>query len=97
MHFPVIDADMSSNLENPVNSEEYLQAHNAEILAGPLLLSSGLDLTQQSGTLILTSPRLYRARGRTFLIHIKTLFDPAKDMNKGSIKSGRAARRSRAL
>ncbi|XP_053613474.1 baculoviral IAP repeat-containing protein 6 isoform X2 [Plodia interpunctella] len=87
LHFPVIDADMSSNLENPVNSEEYLQAHNAEILAGPLLLSSGLDLTQQSGTLILTSPRLYRARGRTFLIHIKTLFDPAKDMNKGTTKT----------
>lgn len=87
IHFPVIDADMS-NLENPVNSEEYLQAHNAEILAGPLLLSSGLDLTQQSGTLILTSPRLYRARGRTFLIHIKTLFDPAKDMCKGPNKSG---------
>ncbi|XP_063387363.1 baculoviral IAP repeat-containing protein 6 [Cydia fagiglandana] len=89
--FPTVDADMSSNLENPVNSEEYLQAHNAEILAGPLLLSSGLDLTQQSGTLILTSPRLYRARGRTFLIHIKTLFDPAKDMSKGSIKSGESS------
>ncbi|KAG7298094.1 hypothetical protein JYU34_018862 [Plutella xylostella] len=80
--FPLIDSDVPSNLENPVNSEEYLQAHNAEILAGPVLLSSGLDLTQQSGTLILTSPRIFRARGRTFLIHIKTLFDPAKDMGK---------------
>ncbi|KAJ8724125.1 hypothetical protein PYW07_008105 [Mythimna separata] len=90
IHFPVIDADMS-NLENPVNSEEYLQAHNAEILAGPLLLSSGLDMTQQSGTLILTSPRLYRARGRTFLIHIKTLFDPAKDMSKSTNKSGESS------
>ncbi|CAB3246353.1 unnamed protein product [Arctia plantaginis] len=90
IHFPVIDADMS-NLENPINSEEYLQAHNAEILAGPLLLSSGLDLTQQSGTLILTSPRLYRARGRTFLIHIKTLFDPAKDMCKGPNKTGESS------
>lgn len=85
--FPSVDSDMS-NLENPINSEEYLQAHNAEILAGPLFLSSGLDTTQQSGTLILTSPRLYRARGRTFLIHIKTLFDPAKDMAKGPIKTG---------
>ncbi|XP_039757629.1 baculoviral IAP repeat-containing protein 6 isoform X2 [Pararge aegeria] len=85
-HSPVIEADVT-NLENPVNSEEYLQSHNAEILAGPLFLSSGLDATQQSGTLILTSPRLYRARGRTFLIHIKTLFDPAKDMAKGPIKS----------
>lgn len=80
------DADITSILDNPGSSEEYLQAHNAEILAGPLLLSSGLDLTQQSGTLILTSPRLYRARGRTFLIHIKTLFDPAKDI-KGTAKS----------
>lgn len=84
--FPVIDADMT-NLENPIYSEEYLQAHNAEILAGPLILSSGLDSTQQSGVLTLTSPRLYRARGRTFLIHIKTLFDPAKDMSKGAGKS----------
>lgn len=91
IRFPLIDADMSSNLENPVNSEEYLQAHNAEILAGPVLLSSGLDLTQQSGTLILTSPRLFRAKGRTFLIHIKTLFDPAKDMDKGSIKTGESS------
>ncbi|CAH4031478.1 baculoviral IAP repeat-containing protein 6 isoform X1 [Pieris brassicae] len=90
LHFSVIDADVS-NLENPVNSEEYLQAHNAEILAGPLLLSSGLDMSQQSGTLILTSPRLYRARGRTFLIHIKTLFDPAKEINKGPIKSGESS------
>ncbi|GBP68238.1 Baculoviral IAP repeat-containing protein 6 [Eumeta japonica] len=79
------------NTENQVNNEEYVQAHNAEILAGPLLLSSGLDLTQQSGTLILTSPKLYRAKGRTFLIHIKTLFDPAKDINKGSIKSGESS------
>lgn len=86
VHFS-IDADNATNVENPVNSEEYLQAHNAEILAGPLLLSSGLDLTQQSGTLILTSPRLYRARGRTFLIHIKSLFDPAKDMAKGPSKT----------
>lgn len=93
-HFPVIDSEMASNLENPVNSEEYLQAHNAEILAGPLLLSSGLDLTQQSGSLILTSPRLYRARGRTFLIHIKTLFDPAKDISKGPIKSGESSKKS---
>lgn len=92
-HFPVIDPDLAC-LENPVNSEEYLQAHNAEILAGPLLLSSGLDLTQQSGCLILTSPRLYRARGRTFLIHIKTLFDPAKDMTKGPIKAGESSKKS---
>lgn len=80
----------SSTSEDPNSSEDYLQAQNAEILAGPLLLASGLDMTRQSGTLILTSPRLFRAaaRGHTFLIHIKTLFDPAKDMSKGSIKSG---------
>ncbi|CAK1583350.1 unnamed protein product [Parnassius mnemosyne] len=93
IQFPVIDADLP-NIENPVNSEEYLQAHNAEILAGPLLLSSGLDLTQQSGTLILTSPRLFRARGRTFLIHIKTLFDPAKDMTKGSNRTAESSKKS---
>lgn len=87
IHFPVVDTDMS-NLENPIHSEEYLQAHNAEILAGPLILSSGLDTTQQSGVLTLTSPRLYRARGRTFLIHIKTLFHLSKDTtSKGPSKS----------
>lgn len=85
---PVIDADMS-NLDNPIHSE-YLQAHNAEILAGPLILSSGLDTTQQSGVLTLTSPRLYRAKGRTFLIHLKTLFDPTQDMGKGASKSEEA-------
>lgn len=83
-----------AHLENPVNSEEYLQAHNAEILAGPLLLSSGLHSSMHSGTLILTSPRLYRAKGRTFLIHIKTLYDPAKDANKGSIRSGESGKKS---
>ncbi|XP_068618996.1 baculoviral IAP repeat-containing protein 6 isoform X2 [Battus philenor] len=93
IHFPAIDADLPT-IENPVNSEEYLQAHNAEILAGPLLLSSGLDLTQQSGTLVLTSPRLFRARGRTFLIHIKTLFDPAKDMTKCPNRSGESSKKS---
>ncbi|KAI5632912.1 inhibitor of apoptosis domain-containing protein [Phthorimaea operculella] len=93
-HYPwYIDQDLNC-IENPVNSEEYLQAHNAEILAGPLSLSSGLDLTQQSGSLILTSPRLYRARGRTFLIHIKTLFEPAKDMSKGSTKSESGSKKS---
>ncbi|XP_061384581.1 baculoviral IAP repeat-containing protein 6 isoform X3 [Danaus plexippus] len=93
VHFTAAESE-TSNYVNPVHSEEYLQAHNAEILAGPLFLSSGLDSTQQSGTLILTSPRLYRARGRTFLIHIKTLFDPAKDIAKGSTKTESTSKKS---
>lgn len=85
--FSLIDSDAKSFIENPVNSTEYLRAHNAEILAGPLLLAQGLDLSQQSGTLTLTSPRLHRIKGRTFLIHIKTLFDPSKEISPSKVSS----------
>lgn len=82
------DADAEpANADGSANTDDYLQAHNAEILAGPLKLSSGLDAGQQSGTLVLTSPRLYRAKGRTFLIHIKTVLDATKDINKTSVKT----------
>lgn len=64
---------------NPVLSEEYLNAHNAEIVAGPIDLSSCMDLSELSGTAILTSPKLFRVKGRNFLLHIKTMIDPAKD------------------
>ncbi|XP_054725362.1 baculoviral IAP repeat-containing protein 6 isoform X3 [Anastrepha obliqua] len=65
--------------ENPVLSEEYLQTHNAEILAGPIELSSCIDLCDQGGTVTLTSPKLFKTRTRNFLLHIKTMSDPAKE------------------
>lgn len=67
------------NNENPVLSEEYLQTHNAEILAGPIELSSCIDLCDQGGTVTLTSPKLFKTRTRNFLLHIKTMSDPAKE------------------
>ncbi|XP_030370289.1 baculoviral IAP repeat-containing protein 6 isoform X2 [Scaptodrosophila lebanonensis] len=65
--------------ENPVLSEEYLQAHNAEVLSGPIELSSCIDLCDQGGTATLTSPKLFKTRSRNFLLHIKTVADPSKD------------------
>lgn len=92
--FNLVDSESKGLAENPVRSKEYLRAHNAEILAGPLSLSQDLDLTQQSGTLTLTSPRLYRAKGRTLLIHIKTLFDPSKEINQGKVSSSKKSKLS---
>ncbi|XP_059612083.1 baculoviral IAP repeat-containing protein 6 [Phlebotomus argentipes] len=77
-----VDENIEFNLnssENPVLSVEYLQTHNAEILAGPIELSSCMDLSEQSGTVTLTSPKLFRTKGRNYLIHIKTMNDPSKD------------------
>ncbi|XP_055907013.1 baculoviral IAP repeat-containing protein 6 isoform X1 [Eupeodes corollae] len=65
--------------ENPVLTEEYLQTHNAEILAGPIELSSCMDLCDQGGNVTLTSPKLFKTRARNFLLHIKTMGDPAKE------------------
>ncbi|XP_055696918.1 baculoviral IAP repeat-containing protein 6 isoform X3 [Phlebotomus papatasi] len=77
-----VDENVEFNLntsENPVLSVEYLQTHNAEILAGPIELSSCMDLSEQGGTVTLTSPKLFRTKGRNYLIHIKTMNDPSKD------------------
>ncbi|XP_068153762.1 baculoviral IAP repeat-containing protein 6 isoform X3 [Drosophila tropicalis] len=73
-----IDLSYFAN-ENPVLSEEYLLAHNAEVLAGPIELSSCIDLCDQGGTATLTSPKLFKTRTRNFLLHIKTVSDPSKD------------------
>lgn len=56
-----------------------MQAHNAEILAGPIELSSCMDLCDQGGNVTLTSPKLFKTRARNFLLHIKTMGDPAKE------------------
>lgn len=66
-------------MENPVLTDEYHRAHNVDILAGPINLSTCLDLSEQSGNVTLTSPKLLKARGRTLLVHIKALLDPTKD------------------
>ncbi|XP_034239276.1 baculoviral IAP repeat-containing protein 6 isoform X4 [Thrips palmi] len=58
---------------NPVMSEEYLRAHNAEILCGPVNLSQYLDLSEQGGSLTLTSPKLMHTRSRTLQLHLKAV------------------------
>nr|XP_033324348.1 baculoviral IAP repeat-containing protein 6 [Megalopta genalis] len=65
--------------ENPVVTEEYQRQHNAEILCGPIELHRYMDLTCRSGCVTLTSPKLFRTKARTLLVHIKTLADPSKD------------------
>lgn len=57
-----VTIDMLRRVENPVISEEYLRAHNADILAGPVNIAHYLDLTEQSGTVTLTSPRMFRVK-----------------------------------
>ncbi|XP_019627384.1 PREDICTED: LOW QUALITY PROTEIN: baculoviral IAP repeat-containing protein 6-like [Branchiostoma belcheri] len=54
---------------------QFLDTHKTDILCGPILIESGLDLTGNSGILSLTSPALLRTKHKAFLLHIKAL-DP---------------------
>ncbi|XP_017761383.1 PREDICTED: baculoviral IAP repeat-containing protein 6 [Eufriesea mexicana] len=65
--------------ENPVITEEFQRQHNTEILCGPIDLHRSLDLSWRSGCVTLTSPKLFRSKARTLLVHIKALIDPTKD------------------
>ncbi|KAG7200149.1 hypothetical protein KM043_000587 [Ampulex compressa] len=65
--------------ENPVITEEYQRQHNTEILCGPIDLHRSMDLSCRSGSVTLTSPKLFRSKARTLLVHIKALTDPTKD------------------
>lgn len=69
----------NNSIENPVLSEEYLQARNAEILVGPIELSSCMDLNEQGGTVSFISPKLLKSKARNYLIHLKTMTDVSKD------------------
>ncbi|CAG9807884.1 unnamed protein product [Chironomus riparius] len=69
----------NTTIENPVLSEEYLQARNAEILVGPIELSSCMDLNEQGGTVTFISPKLLKSKARNYLIHLKTMTDVSKD------------------
>lgn len=62
-------------------SEDYLQAHNADILAGPIELASCMDLNEDGGLVTLTSPKLFKTKSRNFLVHIKTMTDVSKNGN----------------
>lgn len=72
-----IENDQKS--ENPVITEEYQRQHNTEILCGPIDLHRCMDLSCRSGCVTLTSPKLFRSKARTLLVHIKALVDQTKD------------------
>ncbi|XP_011349517.2 baculoviral IAP repeat-containing protein 6 isoform X2 [Ooceraea biroi] len=75
--------------ENPVVTEEYQRQHNTEILCGPIDLHRCMDLSCRSGCVTLTSPKLFRSKARTLLVHIKALIDP-KDNASGKSKTNLA-------
>lgn len=82
-----VTIDMLQWVDNPVISQEYLRAHNADILAGPINIASHLDLTDQSGTITLTSPKLYKSRIRNLLLHIRAVY--SKDVTNKNTGKGR--------
>ncbi|XP_021713190.1 baculoviral IAP repeat-containing protein 6 isoform X2 [Aedes aegypti] len=79
INFNIGSSDGKNFIENPVLSEEYLQARNAEILVGPIELAACMDLSEQAGSVTLTSPKLLKSKGRNYLLHIKTMTDLSKD------------------
>lgn len=59
------------SIENRVLNEEYLQARNAEVIAGPIELSSCMDLSDQGGVVTLTGPKLLKTKGRNYFCILK--------------------------
>ncbi|XP_057338600.1 baculoviral IAP repeat-containing protein 6 isoform X3 [Microplitis mediator] len=73
--------------ENPIISEEFQRHYNTEILCGPINLKRCIDLSDHSGCVTLTSPKLFRTKARTLLVHIKAFIDLAKDSGATTSKS----------
>ncbi|XP_017776572.1 PREDICTED: baculoviral IAP repeat-containing protein 6 isoform X2 [Nicrophorus vespilloides] len=88
----IVTFDQLENTKNPVTSQEYLRAHNADILAGPIDITNCVDLTEKSGCVTLTSPKLFRSRNRNLLLHIKSVCKKEEIASVGS--STRAKRPS---
>lgn len=66
--------------ENSVLDPQFLESHNAEILCGPVNLSSCLDLSGTGGLITLTSPQLMSCKPKAFLVHLKG-FPKAEETN----------------
>ncbi|GAB1609836.1 baculoviral IAP repeat-containing protein 6-like isoform X2 [Argonauta hians] len=64
---------------NNVLDPLFLEMLNAEILCGPLPVSSCLDLSGSSALVTLTSPQLLNSKSRSFLLHIKGFFTKGED------------------
>lgn len=80
-----VTIDMLQWVDNPVTTQEYLRAQNAEILAGPIDITSHLDLTEQSGIVTLTSPKLFKSKLRNLLLHIRAV-NSKDDAIKSKVK-----------
>jgi baculoviral IAP repeat-containing protein 6 len=68
--------------EEPVNNvldPLFLESHNAEILCGPVNLSTCLDLSGNCGIVSLTSPQLLLQKPRSFLLHLKGFPNKSED------------------
>ncbi|XP_063222017.1 baculoviral IAP repeat-containing protein 6 isoform X2 [Bacillus rossius redtenbacheri] len=66
---------------NPVTDDDFHRDHNTEVLCGPISLASCLDLSEHHGIITLSSPRLFKMRGRTLLLHMKAMGD-GRDQTK---------------
>ncbi|GAB6020665.1 hypothetical protein CHUAL_003335 [Chamberlinius hualienensis] len=90
-----VDSSVNFNFQsnesfNRVTSSEFLEAHNAEIVCGPLPLSYYLDLSGHNGVVTFTSSKIIETKARTFLIHLKSL-GTDKNGNNGSRGATRSA------
>jgi baculoviral IAP repeat-containing protein 6 len=57
--------------ENNVLDPLFLESHNAELLCGPVNISTCVDLSGNSGLITLTSPQLLNSKPKAFLVHLK--------------------------
>jgi hypothetical protein len=84
-HGAMASVDFKSQLNmspNAAVSDDFLKSINAEVVCGPLDISTHVDLSAQGGTVVMTSPLLILKRGRNFYLHIK-----AKNVGKSEATS----------
>ncbi|CAB0044915.1 unnamed protein product [Trichogramma brassicae] len=65
--------------ENPDTSEDVGKVANMEILSGPINLKNCMDLSDHSGCITLTSPKLFKTKAKTLIVHIKACNDSLKE------------------
>lgn len=61
----------TDKVTNRVLDPSFSESHNAEILCGPINISSCLDLSGNGGLITLTSPQLLVSKPKAFLLHVK--------------------------
>lgn len=73
----------SDKFENRVTDPSFLESNNAEILCGPISLSSCIDLSGNGGLVTLTSSNLLVSKPKAFLLHVKGfVLNPGKSDEK---------------